>query len=125
VTITRLRTLTSGLLTCAVVGALVACASPAPPAATPSSETPASAPWSFAPGEQDACDTAAIKDRISKALALDTETDENSTLSPPSEVRAAGRPDAEVEYQEAVWHDLSPSDRLFKLCFAVQQGFER
>jgi hypothetical protein len=125
VTITPIRTLTSGLLICAVVGALAACASPAPPAATLSSETPVSAPWSFAPGEQDACVTAPIKERISEALALDTETDENSTLSPPSEVRAAGRPDAEVEYQEAVWHDLSPSDRLFKLCFAVQQGFER
>jgi hypothetical protein len=125
VTITPIRTLTSGLLICAVVGALAACASPAPPAATLSSETPVSAPWTFAPGEQDACDTAAIKDRISEALALDTETDENSTLSPPSEVRAAARPDAEVAYQEAVWRNLSPSNRLFKLCFAVQQGFER
>ncbi|ARC56039.1 hypothetical protein AS850_02990 [Frondihabitans sp. 762G35] len=123
--ITPLRTLTSGLLICAAVGALAACASPAPPAATLSSETPVSAPWSFASGEQKACDAPAIKDRIREALALDTETDENSTLSPPSEVRAAGRHDAEVEYQEAVWRDLPPSDRLFKLCFAVQQGFER
>lgn len=113
----------SALLIAALTTA--ACGAHSPSAQTPSAASPGSEPWRFKPGEKAKCRDTAVARRIAAAKALPYESNENGITSQPDEVRRAGRPRAEVQAQAESWQKLSPADRLFQLCYAVDQGFSR
>jgi hypothetical protein len=47
---------------------------------------------------------------------------ENSVLVSPEEMKAMGRPEAEIQAQTARWNELSPEEREEQLCRAAQQN---
>ena len=47
---------------------------------------------------------------------------ENSVMVSPEEMKAMGRPEAEIHAQRARWNALSPEEREEQLCRAAQQN---
>ncbi|WP_139005830.1 hypothetical protein [Arthrobacter crystallopoietes] len=47
---------------------------------------------------------------------------ENSVMVSPEEMKALGRPEAEIQAQTARWDELSPEEREEQLCRAAQQN---
>ncbi|UPO76366.1 hypothetical protein [Arthrobacter sp. Helios] len=47
---------------------------------------------------------------------------ENSVMVSPEQMRAMGRPAAEIEAQTRAWNELSPESREEQLCRAAQQN---
>ncbi|MCW2134665.1 hypothetical protein [Arthrobacter sp. VKM Ac-2550] len=47
---------------------------------------------------------------------------ENSVIVSPEEMKAMGRPEAEIQAQAARWNELSPEEREEQLCRAAQQN---
>ena len=47
---------------------------------------------------------------------------ENSVMVSPEEMKAMGRPEAEIQAQAAKWKELSPDEREEQLCRAAQQN---
>ena len=47
---------------------------------------------------------------------------ENSVIVSPEEMKALGRPEAEIHAQRARWNELSPEEREEQLCRAAQQN---
>lgn len=47
---------------------------------------------------------------------------ENSVMVSPEEMKALGRPEAEILAQTAKWNELSPDEREEQLCRAAQQN---
>ncbi|AMM20048.1 hypothetical protein AX769_07560 [Frondihabitans sp. PAMC 28766] len=66
-----------------------------------------------------------VKGRIAKAKASNIESNENSVLETPDELDRSLVTDAQYEEQVGEWKKLSPDDRIYQLCLAIDQHFDR
>ncbi|WP_157887501.1 hypothetical protein [Frondihabitans sp. PAMC 28766] len=110
-----------------VVVGLTACAGRSVPGAAGTAASSASSQvlWQFHPGERERCSEQMVKGRIAKAKASNIESNENSVLETPDELDRSLVTDAQYEEQVGEWKKLSPDDRIYQLCLAIDQHFDR
>ncbi len=112
------------LLALALAAGLTSCAE-ATVSANSVSATGAHEPWQLTAADEKECDEPAIAKRVRSAEKSTTEGAESGYVLAPGEMRDLDHSAEEIRAQEARWHGLSASDRLYQLCLAEAQGSSR